>query len=211
MMHEFRLPPQRKNSAGQQQNSSLAKSSNITLEAEVWTLCRIFKRVSSYKKYIPSTHPQLQQLNFASSVTDSSSKTCSNESDHNNDNGSSEFHVSIADHSHSHSSYKSISSPPSIALQQNHFATAATTQTHHQPSLFTCSDAFDHHNRQQQRSSSDLRISNSASSAGFWNASGDLMFAGDIFGGDWDELRSVVDPYAVDFSLPDRRLYYDCK
>uniref|UniRef100_A0A7N0RG87 NAC domain-containing protein n=1 Tax=Kalanchoe fedtschenkoi TaxID=63787 RepID=A0A7N0RG87_KALFE len=205
MMHEFRLPPQRRNSAGQQpqQHSSLAKSSNIALEAEVWTLCRIFKRVSCYKKYVPSHNQQQPKRNIASSLTDSSSKTCSNESDHNNshynDNSSSEFYVNFADQS----SYKS--SSISIARQQNHI-TASTTAHHHQQPLLTCSNAIDHH--QQQRSSSDVQISNS--SAGFWNASGDVTFAGDS-GGDWDELRPVVDPYAVNVALPDPQLYYDSK
>ncbi|KAK4743655.1 hypothetical protein SAY87_009967 [Trapa incisa] len=41
MMHEFRL--------------LLANSNNdITQEAEVWTLCRIFKRLPSHRKYTPN-------------------------------------------------------------------------------------------------------------------------------------------------------------
>ncbi|KAJ7960640.1 Transcription factor JUNGBRUNNEN 1 [Quillaja saponaria] len=71
MMHEFRLPPNGKISNN---NIFQPKLSSTTLhEAEVWTLCRIFKRVPSYKKYTPPAmtkqHP-----------TDSSSKTCSLES-----------------------------------------------------------------------------------------------------------------------------------
>ncbi|KAL9690082.1 hypothetical protein QQ045_010475 [Rhodiola kirilowii] len=171
MMHEFRLPPQRRNSSGQ--HSSLAKTNDIALEAEVWTVCRIFKRITSYKKYIPSK-PQPSH-NFSSSPTDSSSKTCSNESEHiNNDNSSSsEFYVSFDNQS-------------SIA-QQNHLPA--------QSSLTYC-NSFNH---RQQRP-------DPASSVGFWNASGDMMFAGV----DCDELRPVVDQYAIDFA-PARQLYYDCK
>ncbi|XP_044492452.1 transcription factor JUNGBRUNNEN 1-like isoform X2 [Mangifera indica] len=58
MMHEFRLPPNAKDMANQ--------------EAEVWTLCRIFKRVPSYKKYTTA---------FKQNQTNSGSKTCSLESD----------------------------------------------------------------------------------------------------------------------------------
>jgi len=44
---------------------------------EVWTLCRIFKRIPSYKKYAPNWKETASKLN----PTDSSSKTCSLESD----------------------------------------------------------------------------------------------------------------------------------
>ncbi|XP_058071985.1 transcription factor JUNGBRUNNEN 1-like [Magnolia sinica] len=71
MMHEFRLP------------STAAKNTNIlnaknTQEAEVWTICRIFQRTVSYRKYTPSDWigPSIKQH-----PTDSSSKTCSFESD----------------------------------------------------------------------------------------------------------------------------------
>ncbi|KAL5177852.1 Transcription factor JUNGBRUNNEN 1 [Glycine soja] len=42
MMHEFRLPPNAKSNP------------NDLQEAEVWTLCRIFKRIPSFKKYTPN-------------------------------------------------------------------------------------------------------------------------------------------------------------
>ncbi|XP_062153034.1 transcription factor JUNGBRUNNEN 1-like [Alnus glutinosa] len=61
MMHEFRLPP----------------DANIAQEAEVWTLCRIFKRVPSYRKYAPNWKETASKLN----PSDSSSKTCSLESE----------------------------------------------------------------------------------------------------------------------------------
>ncbi|KAK7300173.1 hypothetical protein RJT34_11010 [Clitoria ternatea] len=74
MMHEFRLPPKGKTS-----NNHPYDAKDVQ-EAEVWTLCRIFKRITSYKKHTPnlkdssSAQPQL--------VTNSSnSKACSLESD----------------------------------------------------------------------------------------------------------------------------------
>ncbi|KAJ8564441.1 hypothetical protein K7X08_000901 [Anisodus acutangulus] len=65
MMHEFRLPP----------------ISNLHLpnthEAEVWTLCRIFKRTSTYKKYTQEVKHPVISLNYG----DLSSKVCSLESE----------------------------------------------------------------------------------------------------------------------------------
>ncbi|XP_027343654.1 transcription factor JUNGBRUNNEN 1-like [Abrus precatorius] len=50
MMHEFRLPP----NANSNNNNPLPNATNDLQEAEVWTLCRIFKRTPSYKKYTPN-------------------------------------------------------------------------------------------------------------------------------------------------------------
>ncbi|KAL3502517.1 hypothetical protein ACH5RR_036966 [Cinchona calisaya] len=58
MMHEFRLPP----------------SSNIVQEAEDWTLCRIFKRNASSKRYKPD-------LKLRESFGDASSESCSLQSE----------------------------------------------------------------------------------------------------------------------------------
>ncbi|KAK9285733.1 hypothetical protein L1049_024932 [Liquidambar formosana] len=72
MMHEFRLPPTGK-------NSNLPNLKNVAQEAEVWTLCRIFKRnTSAYKKYTPA---ESKGTSIKQNPTDSSSNTCSLESD----------------------------------------------------------------------------------------------------------------------------------
>ncbi|PIN17442.1 hypothetical protein CDL12_09901 [Handroanthus impetiginosus] len=64
MMHEFRLPP-----------THVGSNSNISYqEAEIWTLCRIFKRDSSYKKYTPHWKQNMRK------ETSSESRTCSLES-----------------------------------------------------------------------------------------------------------------------------------
>lgn len=52
MMHEFRLPP-----------NTAVNSSPCFQEAEVWTICRIFKRSVIYKK-----HPQQQQQHIAAAA-----------------------------------------------------------------------------------------------------------------------------------------------
>ncbi|KAL5571337.1 hypothetical protein UlMin_020934 [Ulmus minor] len=75
MMHEFRLPP----------NSNATK--DIALQAEVWTLCRILKRIPSYKKYMASDQPtkatKLSSPPILTTTEDSTttSKTCSFETD----------------------------------------------------------------------------------------------------------------------------------
>ncbi|KAK7385925.1 hypothetical protein VNO78_31901 [Psophocarpus tetragonolobus] len=72
MMHEFRLPPNGKTS-----NNPQANDVNVQ-EAEVWTLCRIFKRVPSYKRYTPNLKDSAA---ITKPINSSSSKTCSQESD----------------------------------------------------------------------------------------------------------------------------------
>ncbi|TXG54530.1 hypothetical protein EZV62_019786 [Acer yangbiense] len=69
MMHEFRLPP----TSTTTKITDLSINKDLALQAEVWTLCRIFKRIPSYKKYTPNWKQN--------SNRDSSSKTCSLESE----------------------------------------------------------------------------------------------------------------------------------
>lgn len=71
MMHEFRLPPNGK--------CSNLTNANSAQEAEVWTLCRIFKRIPPYKKYAPNW----KETSTKQNLTDSSPKTCSLDSDNN--------------------------------------------------------------------------------------------------------------------------------
>ncbi|KAL6328921.1 hypothetical protein AAG906_007211 [Vitis piasezkii] len=73
MMHEFRLPPGGK-------GTYFPNAKNVTQEAEVWTLCRIFKRSPTYRKYTPEGKGSISNKQVAA---DSSSKTCSLESDNN--------------------------------------------------------------------------------------------------------------------------------
>ncbi|XP_068653969.1 transcription factor JUNGBRUNNEN 1-like [Aristolochia californica] len=72
MMHEFRLPP-----ADAEKN--INTSVKNTQEAEVWTLCRIFKRTATPRKFAPDNWRASQLIK--QNPTDSSSKTCSMESD----------------------------------------------------------------------------------------------------------------------------------
>ncbi|XWS16065.1 hypothetical protein CRYUN_Cryun34aG0053400 [Craigia yunnanensis] len=73
MMHEFRLP------AGQNPSLSNTKKDNLP-EAEVWTLCRIFKRDVSCRKYASDWQNKKNNLS-KQNTTATSSRTCSGESD----------------------------------------------------------------------------------------------------------------------------------
>ncbi|KDP25107.1 hypothetical protein JCGZ_22642 [Jatropha curcas] len=66
MMHEFRLPAN--------DTTNLVNAKTSTLEAEVWTLCRIFKRNVSHRKYTPDWR---ELSNKRQAANDTSSKTCS--------------------------------------------------------------------------------------------------------------------------------------
>ncbi|XP_007022218.2 PREDICTED: transcription factor JUNGBRUNNEN 1 isoform X2 [Theobroma cacao] len=72
MMHEFRLPSNDSNT-----NTSLSNPKSIAQEAEVWTICRIFKRNSSQRKYTPDWREVAAKR---PSTSTPSSQTCSVES-----------------------------------------------------------------------------------------------------------------------------------
>ncbi|CAK9174980.1 unnamed protein product [Ilex paraguariensis] len=71
MMHEFRLP------AENDKTIKHLDPKTMTQEAEVWTLCRIFKRNVTYRK----CPPDWRELSTKSNPVDASSKTSSVESD----------------------------------------------------------------------------------------------------------------------------------
>ncbi|XVE88496.1 hypothetical protein DITRI_Ditri19aG0073900 [Diplodiscus trichospermus] len=73
MMHEFRLP------AGQNPSLSNTKKDNLP-EAEVWTLCRIFKRDVSCRKHASDWRNKKNNPS-KQNTTATSSRTCSIESD----------------------------------------------------------------------------------------------------------------------------------
>ncbi|KAK4341756.1 hypothetical protein RND71_037572 [Anisodus tanguticus] len=71
MMHEFRLPSENDKSTKHIEAKSIAQ------EAEVWTLCRIFKRNGSYKKCLPEWRIETAAKR---NPVDTSSQTCSADS-----------------------------------------------------------------------------------------------------------------------------------
>ncbi|XWS10271.1 hypothetical protein CRYUN_Cryun39dG0061300 [Craigia yunnanensis] len=72
MMHEFRLPTNDSNT-----NTSLSYPKSTPQEAEVWTICRIFKRNVSHRKYTPDWREIAAKR---PSTGTPSSQTCNGES-----------------------------------------------------------------------------------------------------------------------------------
>ncbi|KAG6534177.1 transcription factor JUNGBRUNNEN 1-like [Zingiber officinale] len=80
MMHEFRLPPPSTTTTNNNNDNSSRADRHSLQEAEIWTICRIFKRAtSSSHKTSESPAKFNQKTNIVSS--DSSSKASSFESD----------------------------------------------------------------------------------------------------------------------------------
>ncbi|CAJ1971316.1 unnamed protein product [Sphenostylis stenocarpa] len=108
MMHEFRLPPNG--------NSTINPTPDHLQEAEVWTLCRIFKRVPSYKKYTPNLKDSAT-ITKPNPTNSSSSKTCSLESDNSKPyltftNSPSSLLLHQNDHQHNHILLGHVPQPP---------------------------------------------------------------------------------------------------
>ncbi|XWS30907.1 hypothetical protein CRYUN_Cryun23aG0031700 [Craigia yunnanensis] len=151
MMHEFRLPPNAKDDAQ---------------EAEVWTLCRIFRRNPSNKKYA-AAEAAAWKLDATSKPNGADSKTCSLEDD---SETSTEQSMSFCD------SVQQNDSKPNIFVDQvdarNYFPLGGTPWSSTTNSIA------------QQAPFSATNYPS------FWNPNGDV----DVFtNGNWDELRPVVE------------------
>ncbi|KAK4369270.1 hypothetical protein RND71_013062 [Anisodus tanguticus] len=156
MMHEFRLPPITS-------NSHLPKHKNIAPEAEVWTLCRIFKRITSYKRFTPDW--KQQQHIVKQSFGDASSKACSLQSEISDD----------------HSNNINLKNMAFSQKNINNAASGGNYQVDQRNSYYNTSKPI---NMPQ----SSFTSSNSS----FWNTSAEdqeYLFSD----GNWDELKSVVD------------------
>ncbi|KAJ0043292.1 hypothetical protein Pint_17721 [Pistacia integerrima] len=66
MMHEFRFPPN--------DNSTASNAKTTLQEAEVWTICRIFKRNVSYRKLTPDWKESSSSAKRHSALMESTSK-----------------------------------------------------------------------------------------------------------------------------------------
>ncbi|KAK4594596.1 hypothetical protein RGQ29_018325 [Quercus rubra] len=77
MMHEFRLPAP--SDTNTNTNTKLDNAKSAAQEAEIWTLCRIFKRNLSHRKYTPDW----RELSTKRHHAGTSSKACSGESSNN--------------------------------------------------------------------------------------------------------------------------------
>ncbi|CAN4084554.1 unnamed protein product [Withania somnifera] len=162
MMHEFRLPPIWRATS----NGQLPNPKNIALEAEVWTLCRIFKRISNYKRFTPDW--KQQQPIVEQSFGDASSKACSLQSE------------TSDDRSNNGINFKKTEFP-----QKNINNAASGGNLNYQVDQRS---SYYNNSRPITMPQSSLTSSNSS----FWNTSvedQEHLFSD----GNWDELKSVVD------------------
>ncbi|PSS17618.1 Transcription factor JUNGBRUNNEN like [Actinidia chinensis var. chinensis] len=74
MMHEFRLPPPTTTNTNLHITGTAARNISTDQEAEVWTLCRIFKRNATYKmkKYIPHEEEEEEEEETATAAKQTS-------------------------------------------------------------------------------------------------------------------------------------------
>ncbi|XP_031393044.1 transcription factor JUNGBRUNNEN 1 isoform X1 [Punica granatum] len=166
MMHEFRLPPITKNNS-----AGLAPHTKDTAqEAEVWTLCRIFKRIPTHRKYTPDPkqHVNTNTVKCNNPITDSCSKTSSSfESEH-----SSEQYMSFTDSMiRPNRDLTRAAMDNTCVDDRNPLFLAGHFNSMPPYSLPPFPGSYYHH-------------------PGLWNASSDDLLT---YGSNWDELRSVVE------------------
>lgn len=150
---------------------------------EVWTLCRIFKRIPSYKKYTPnlkdSAPPPLLMTNKPNPTSNSScSKTCSLESDNSKP-------------------YLTFTDSASVVFQQN--------EIERKPFIINGQVDQRNHIFLSQLGNVAQAPTTLSNYPSFWNQSVDND---DAFGNyeNWDDLRSVVQ-----FAIDPSKVNYDCK
>ncbi|KAJ8568636.1 hypothetical protein K7X08_028169 [Anisodus acutangulus] len=156
MMHEFRLPPITS-------NSHLPKHKNIAPEAEVWTLCRIFKRITNYKRFTPDW--KQQQHLVKQSFGDASSKACSLQSEISDDHSN---NINLKNMAFSQKNINNAASGGNYQVDQRNSYCNTSKPINIPQSSFT------------------------SSNSSFWNTSAEdqeYLFSD----GNWDELKSVVD------------------
>nr|AFN55271.1 NAC domain-containing protein [Tamarix hispida] len=119
MMHEFRLPTEGHHPYPATNNKHLLYKEDIANEAEIWTLCRIFKRSRKYTpdwRELPVAKKNKHQM--------TSSKTCSTAES----NDSQEYYISFSTTGTSGNNYSS----PRL-LDNNNNSAAYTTDAHRHP------------------------------------------------------------------------------
>ncbi|OMO70463.1 hypothetical protein CCACVL1_18898 [Corchorus capsularis] len=103
-------------------------------QKEVWTLCRIFKRDVSHKKYATEWLNNKKNMNILSKQNSNASSSCSLESD--NDIKIKNFGV----FDETEIERKIVNDPYNL-LGRNQFFAAGTTTTHQVPSYFSFSNS----------------------------------------------------------------------
>ncbi|XP_057953969.1 transcription factor JUNGBRUNNEN 1-like [Malania oleifera] len=196
MMHEFRLPP---TAAPHTNDDSFhphphphAHPKTIAQEAEVWTLCRIFKRDASYKKYLP----ECRQASTKQKPTESSSKTCSLESDNNDHQCLRQ--VELGDNSINSSVVQqqiNRSEKQAVAIHEQHGQFLMGGQGQGQPQHSSSSSSRDYDQAPPHPPPVVFAAAAGSQSGAYaWSTTTTISNEVEFFrSGNWDELRSVVD------------------
>ncbi|XP_028799576.1 transcription factor JUNGBRUNNEN 1-like isoform X1 [Neltuma alba] len=207
MMHEFRLPSHQDAAAN---TTTITSTTTVAQEAEIWTLCRIFKRNVPPRKHMTDWRSSQQagtKRQYSSSVDKNTSRLITSTvdiSDHTNfyDNNSKEAYINFGGSNYNHHHYYS--------QQVNH---------HHElkPAVFNNTNIIDqrnsnnHHpfmmmNSQTASAAAQqpqlITASSPSSSSNLWiNNNPSAAAANDFLKYEnWDELGSVV-KFALDSSL----------
>ncbi|KAM3302722.1 transcription factor JUNGBRUNNEN 1 [Capsicum chacoense] len=167
MMHEFRLPAENDKSTKHIQAKSIAQ------EAEVWTLCRIFKRNGSAKKCLPAEWRGSAGAK-RSPVVDTSSQTCSTDSSSDN------YVISFA-------------APAAIVMHNNNNSITHETKPFISGHVHDQDISNNNYCNQQlimgQLMSSSSVYTHQTPSSGFGQDMNEWLKNGDY----WDELRSILE------------------
>ncbi|KAL4038093.1 hypothetical protein IC575_001698 [Cucumis melo] len=199
MMHEFRLPPPNNPTANPNNNNP--KPNNFAQEAEIWTLCRIFKRNVSGRRYGTSgsntwNNKQLAAVSIKNPIIDDQKniRMCNNKniidqimvpppaSEKGNSNNNNNGEISYINFSSCESSMIIQTEKKPLLLDPNNYL---NNNNHHHQEWNTNNNSYDQYS--------------SCSSSGIISPSipyptNQQLDINDFFtNSNWDELRSMVD------------------
>uniref|UniRef100_A0A803QX77 NAC domain-containing protein n=1 Tax=Cannabis sativa TaxID=3483 RepID=A0A803QX77_CANSA len=187
MMHEFRLPHN-------SNNNNTTTTDPQLLEAEIWTLCRIFKRNVSYRKYTSDWRELSSKVRTTTHQQPLMDSKNNNAMMINNNNYTIDFSSSVI-YDYDHNNYNE-EMKPVINNNNNHIHHIKMNNNnnkninhHHQDQ-----DTQDQHHELHVTSYDDHNMDSLISSSLFSSYQDDQHeFNDQIFTrADWDELRSIV-------------------
>ncbi|KAF3433348.1 hypothetical protein FNV43_RR24450 [Rhamnella rubrinervis] len=180
MMHEFRLPSIINNT-----NRPNAKAD--LQEAEIWTLCRIFKRSMSYRKYTPDWRELSSKRQPMDTISSNINKKCTNNINVVDQYSSSRYNIG--------ESYIDFTAPMTMTFHEEKKPVVNHHHHNHIGNSIITSTANQLHVEQLSSSSMaatypSMTTTTSFSSLSYQDIENELFAYGD-----WDELRSVVDQF----------------
>ncbi|KAF3438270.1 hypothetical protein FNV43_RR21031 [Rhamnella rubrinervis] len=183
MMHEFRLPTIINNT-----NRPNAKAD--LQEAEIWTLCRIFKRSMSYRKYTPDWRELSSKRQPMDTISSNINKKCTNNIDVIDQYSSSSNNI--------RESYIDFTAPMTMTFHEEKKPAVNHHHHHNHIGNSIISSTADQLQVEQLSSSSMAATYPSMTTTASFSSLSYQDIENELFAyGDWDELRSVVDQFVV--------------